>query len=158
MEFAGDAKRPVRLQIEFLEVDAAVVDVGVTAGGDMDTTKEPYGIAWYEKGSAPGWSGNALMAGHNYWNGVPGSFVYLSYLPVGEKVLIEYEDGSTGEFSVISNATYELEDIPASVMVPKDGNTRTTLISCNGKNIPGFGYTQRTIVLLKALALNEAAT
>jgi len=79
IEFEGEAKTPVRLAIAALEVDTFVVGVGVTSQGDMDTTKEPYGIAWYTRGASPGWKGNALLAGHNYWNGIPGSFVILSY-------------------------------------------------------------------------------
>jgi hypothetical protein len=158
IEFAGDPLLPVRIRIDSLPVDAPVVGLGVTAGGDMDMTKEPYGVSWYNKGASPGWPGNALLAGHNYWNGTPGTFVYLSYLPVGDKVWFDYEDGSRGEFYVCSNDTYELEDVPVSVMAQGDGDTRTTLISCNGENIPGFGYTQRTIVILRALTFYPPLT
>jgi hypothetical protein len=158
MEFTGDPKKPVRLRINFLQVDAEIVSVGVTSSGNMDTTKEPYGIAWYQYGASPGWPVNALLGGHNFWNGAPGSFVYLSYLPPGESVWIEYEDGSMGEFSVFSNDTYDVKDIPASVMAQKDGDTRTTLISCNGVNLLGSGYTQRTVVLLRTVKLHPPAT
>ena len=152
IEFADFSEIPVSLTIPFLEIDAPIVGVGITAEGNMDTTQEPYGIAWYQKGASPGGSGNALLAGHNYWNGTSGSFVKLAYLPIGESMQITYEDGSVGYFLVISNETYELDEIPDSVMTLK-GETRTTLISCNGKRLSGGGYSQRTIVLAKAVEL-----
>ena len=150
IEFTGDPKTPVKIFIatETMQIEGNIIPVGLDSKGNMATTSEPFGVAWYEHGSSPGWSGNALLAGHNTYIGTPGTFANLYTLVPGDEVRIEYIDGSIGLFIVKSNVTYHINDVPDSVMA-LDQETRVTLIACAGENVPTLGgFSHRVIVFL----------
>lgn len=150
IEFTGNPKIPVKILVntETMQTEADIVPVGQDKNGNMATTSEPFGVAWYENGPSPGWPGNSILAGHNIYNGTPGSFANLYTLSSDDEVGVEYADGSKGRFLVKSIATYHVNDAPASIMELK-GDTRVTLIACAGENVPAMGgFSHRVIVLL----------
>jgi len=146
--FDGDPQTPVKIRIGKINVEAAIIPVTTDKQGNMATTREPFGVTWYKNGASPGWPGNAILAGHNIYNGTPGSFASLHTLAPDDEVGIEYADGSTGKFLVKSIETYLLKDIPLSTMA-LTGDTRVTIITCAGQNVPALGgFSHRVIVLL----------
>ena len=150
IEFFGDPQTPIKIIIntETMNIEGDIVPVGLDSKGNMATTSEPFGVAWYRYSSSPGWPGNSILAGHNIYLGTPGTFADLYTLNPDDEVRFEYADGSTGYFLVKSNTTYLVKDIPASVMDLK-GDARVTLIACAGENIPARGgFSHRVIVLL----------
>jgi len=158
IEFSGDPKIPLKIMVdtEGMKIEADIVPVGRDSSGKMDTTHEPFGVAWYEPGSSPGWPGNAILAGHNVYNGTPGSFADLYTLFPGNEVRIEYSDGSQGLFLVQSNNTYHVNSAPASVMELR-GDTRVTLIACAGERVPALGgFSHRVIVILGPIEYRES--
>jgi len=147
-------KTPARIVISSIDVDSKITAMGLDSNGAMAMPQGPRGISWYNKSAYPGYSGNAIIAGHNEWNNTPGTFVDLHKLTVGDTVEIYYYDGTKGIFEVISRDVYLLKDAPFSIMAPY-GPPRTTLITCAGSKLKAGGYDSRLIVILKAVELPD---
>src|SRR5258708_38380056 len=55
---------PDRLDIPVLNIDAAVLQVGIARSGHMAVPPNFTDVGWYKYGSLPGQKGSAVMAGH----------------------------------------------------------------------------------------------
>ena len=146
---------PSRIVIDSISCDAPILPVGRTKDGRMGTVSYAQKVAWYQYGATPGYSGNALVAGHVSWNRVKGSFYYLTYLKIGAKCTVTLSDGSTVLFEVISN-----EQFPESAVPDKhlelDGETRMTLITCSGVYDSSIGtHTKRCVVVLRPITMTK---
>ncbi|WP_141505098.1 class F sortase [Paenibacillus luteus] len=140
---------PVKIEMPSFGISALIQPVALDNEGRVDTIPDASVIGWYKYGSAPGAEGNAILAGHRDWKRKKGSFHSIEHLRIGETVAIEYEDGSSQEFKVVSNDVYLLDEVPNSVM-QLDGNARVTLITCTGKyNKVKGGYQSRAVVILE---------
>jgi LPXTG-site transpeptidase (sortase) family protein len=146
---------PVKITIEKIGItDVDVLAVGIAQEGrekgHMATPPQADGVTWYDGAASPGWSYNAILTGHNYFNDVEGTFLDLHKLEIGDRVEFKYEDGSIGRFQVYSNNEYTDDAVPADVMLNEE-ITRTTLVTCGGAKKEGGGYTHRIIILLSAI-------
>ena len=155
--FSGPQSEPVRIKIEKINIDEKVDPVGMVNGA-MATPPGALGVSWYKdaggKYPSPGWSGNALLTAHNYFNLVPGTFVDLYKLVVGDSVEFTYADGSKGIFVVKSTKIYGENDKDGFAndrIMTNDEETRTTLITCHGDRKDGGGYPQRFVAVLGAV-------
>jgi LPXTG-site transpeptidase (sortase) family protein len=146
-DFQGDEVAPVRLIIDKIGINEAITPVGVDSNDYMLAPEDVLGITWYRRGASPGWEGNAIFSGHNYIKGVPGTFVNLHELMVGDIARVQYENGFEASFEVKSVLTYYKDDVPAHVM-QQAGATRMTLITCGGTRYPVGGYSHRVIATL----------
>lgn len=76
-------------------MDAAVIPVGVKAGGALTIPDDARVIGWWSTGAAPGSPvGTVLMAGHvdSAQNG-PGALFNLSQAPIGARITIRRSGG-----------------------------------------------------------------
>ncbi|MFC2055586.1 class F sortase [Chloroflexota bacterium] len=144
----------VRLKIPNINVDRAVVDIGLVPGKnggmqwDSDSlfaTRSRQDLVGHLDGSAlPGESSNIVLVGHNYdwgifqWNGV---FYNLKKLKPGDKIILSTQGGQMRAYRV-----EKVKEIPFN----KNGNEedlfkhfkhmgpteseRLTLVTCGGAN------------------------
>lgn len=77
---------PVRVQIPALGVDSALMALGLTGDGSMQTPPTGFPAGWYTGGPTPGQLGPAVIAGHVDWAGRPGVFFRLRMLKPGDPV------------------------------------------------------------------------
>jgi len=145
-------KTPVRIVIPTLNLDAKISAMGTDSSGAFDVPRGPYGVSWYNKSAFPGYPGNAILAGHNYWNDTPGTFVNLHQLDTGDIAVIYYHDQTKKLFEVISKSVFLIEDEPDSVMA-LTGETRTTLITCAGSRLSTGGFDSCLAVILQAVTI-----
>lgn len=138
-------------KIYFVEraISCVIQPVGLTPSRAMDTVDDPHIAAWYKDGPSPGEEGNALINGHVRWKGVVGYFSVLPEMDIGEKIVIEYENGWHNAFYVTEVLFYPFDEVPSEIM-SLDGETRVTLISCYGRWNQEYGTSeQRVFVICK---------
>jgi len=124
---------PVRLVIPKINVDVAVEQVGLTSGGAMDMPKDLDVVGWFNLGSRPGDSGNAVIAGHyGIKNGKGSTFDDLHQLRQGDKLSVEDNKGVTTNFVVQRSRRYDPDADASVVFVSSDGKAHLNLITCEG--------------------------
>ncbi|MCL1918207.1 MAG: class F sortase [Peptococcaceae bacterium] len=149
--FGGDMQKPVKIIIPKIGGDADIQPVDMDKYGNIEDSSQDVGVVWYEKGASPGWDYNAILAAHHDFDGMPGVFMDLEKLEIGDVVEIRYKDGSIGRFVVKSTNTYHGENVPDSVMA-NSGPTRTTLITGSGSRLSSSSgrYSHYLVVTLAA--------
>ncbi|MCL1917908.1 MAG: class F sortase [Peptococcaceae bacterium] len=149
-QFDGDQQIPKTMTIEKIGLkDVAVIPTDTDEKGYMKTPPEADGVTWFEDYASPGWDFNAIFSGHNYYDGVAGTFAKLNELDKGDEVIFTYEDGSVAYFKVYDKNRYPEDEVPENTMKNEEP-TRTTLITCDGERKEGGGYPFRIIFLLEA--------
>ncbi|MCL1917909.1 MAG: class F sortase [Peptococcaceae bacterium] len=149
--FTGEMQIPLTMTIEKIDLkDVKIIPVGVDDKGYMLTPPEADGVTWFDSYASPGWDCNAIFSGHNYYDGVAGTFARLHELVEGDEVIFKYEDGSVGHFKVYFKEKYPEDAVPESTML-NEGQTRTTLITCDGERKSGGGYPFRIVFHLEAV-------
>lgn len=139
---------PVRLKIPAIQVDAAVVLVGLTPDGAMDAPKSPSDVAWYKLGPSPGENGSAVIAGHFGWkDNMPAVFDNLSALKKGDKIYVENDKGEMMTFVVRELRSFDDKGNTAEVFNSSDGKAHLNLITCEGVwNKKTKSYSGRLVV------------
>lgn len=136
---------PVRLKIPTLNVDANILDMGLTGSGNMDVPSTLVDVGWYKYGPHPGDRGSAVIAGHLGVGG-PGVFVGLIKLQKGDKLVVVDDKGQTINFNVRELQTYDQASHPSEVFNSSSG-THLNLITCTGTWMAAERtYSQRLVV------------
>lgn len=126
-------RKPVRLKIPKIHVDAAVESVGLAPDGSMDVPKDPADVAWFNLGSPPWENGSAVIAGHYGWkNGEAAVFDNLYKLRKGDKIYVEDDLGVTIVFVVHAIRRYAPNADTKDVFGSSDGKSHLNLITCEG--------------------------
>lgn len=122
---------PRRLIIPTINVDAAIVYVGLTSKGAMEVPKKTVDVGWFNLGPRPGERGSSVIAGHfNGENGEVGVFINLNKLKEGDRVYIEDNNGTTTSFVVRTSRTYD-PGYADDVFSGSD-SAHLNLITCDG--------------------------
>jgi LPXTG-site transpeptidase (sortase) family protein len=124
---------PTRIAIPSLEVDAEIVAVGLEPDGSMEIP--PAEVAgWYHYGPKPGAeTGSAVIAGHVASQGLPGVFLKLRSLPVGDEVTVTDADGRTHRYVVSERFQVGKGQLPSAELFRTSGEPVLTLITCGGE-------------------------
>lgn len=140
---------PLRLDIPKINVDASVKSVGLTPDGEMDVSKDPTDLAWFNLGPRPGEIGSAVIAGHEGWkNGTQAVFDNLHKLQKGDKIYVEGEKGIVITFVVRELKIYNQYDNSADIFSSNDDKAHLNLITCDGIwNKELKSYSNRLVVL-----------
>lgn len=137
---------PVRLLIASIRLDAKVEARGLDAKRNLDTAKDPFDVAWYDKGPLPGQPGNAIINGHvDWWTG-DAVFTHLGRVRPGDTVAVVRADGVIVTFRITL-----LQVVNAGTRIPAlfaaGPRATLTLITCAGVWNPlAFTNTQRLLV------------
>ena len=141
-EKSVEAAIPVRIEIVVIDLEAPILPLGVVREtGQMEVPENVDEVGWYRYGPAPGWPGSAVLAAHVDMAGEgPGVFFHLDRLRMGDRINVDFDDGTTSIF-VVSHA----ERVPKgelnfdSVFSPV-GQPLLRLVTCGG----GFNRTIRS--------------
>jgi hypothetical protein len=140
---------PSRLRIPAIGVDATVVSVGLTPGGDMEVPPAAE-VGWYQLGPGPGAPGSAVLAGHIDFGGEPGAFFELGVVPLGAEVVVEGQ-GAERRFVVTAREQIPKAEIDLGRYFTHEGPPRVTLITCGGAFDRGARHYQDNIVVTATL-------
>jgi hypothetical protein len=126
---------PVSLRIPAIGVTARVIPLGLTAGGGVAVPplSAPFVTSWYDRGSAPGEDGPAVLLGHVDAAAVgPAVFYKLGDLVPGDLVYVTRRDRRTAVFRVTAVALYPEQRFPTKQVYGFTPNPTLRLITCGG--------------------------
>jgi sortase (surface protein transpeptidase) len=129
---AASVAKPVRVVIPAIDVDADLVALGLNDDGSMEVPD--FGLAgWYEPGPRPGDPGPAVIAAHVDSVRGPDVFFRLRDLTTGDKITVEYADGSDSTFVVSESEQQLKDDLPVERIWNDTDDAVLRLITCGGE-------------------------
>lgn len=143
---------PRYIDIPSLSIHSRVLSVNVTKNGALDTPRNVFDTAWYNKSSKPGEPGAMVVDGHiSSWS-THGVFYGLNKLKRDDKIIITRGDGAKFTYRVFKNEIKLAQAVDmASLLVSVDTNKPgLNLISCIGDIIPGTNEFNKRIVVYAA--------
>jgi LPXTG-site transpeptidase (sortase) family protein len=143
---------PKYLKIPKLDIDARVLQVGVTSSGALGTPPNIYDTAWYTGSAHPGDSGSngaVLIDGHVHGPTLPGVFMNIKNLVPGDTILIVRGDNQVFTYKVVKVESFNANSINMGMMLAsiQPGEPGLNLITCGGPfDTSTWQYTQRVAV------------
>ncbi|MBM7095182.1 class F sortase [Bacillus sp. H-16] len=149
---------PLSLSIPAIEVEADIEPVGVLDNGQMGVPADAEGVAWFEPGTMPGNTGNAVLAGHVDSRTGPAVFWDLNKLEPGDELHVTGEDGEPLTFEVQVTVSYGRNDAPIEEIFGPTDKKRLNLITCSGTFDRAEGtHDQRLVVYTELIEPEEPA-
>ena len=134
------------LVIPRIGVDAFIDPVGVDAAGAMAAPATLDRVGWFNRGPAPGQTGDAVIDGHFGLPSQPAVFRQLRLLRPGDEIDVLWPNGRVTSFAVTESQVVAAEARPAD-MFSRSGPARLTLITCSGAwDQERATYTDRLLV------------
>ncbi|WP_245975731.1 class F sortase [Amycolatopsis palatopharyngis] len=125
--------RPATMEIPAIGVSTgAIIDLGLEPDGALEVPGDAVTAGWFTESPTPGELGPSIIAGHVDYRKVPGVFFRLHELPVGEKVVVHREDGTTVEFTVDRVERYPKAEFPTEEVYGNTDAPELRLITCGG--------------------------
>lgn len=141
-------RRPVRIVIPSIGVDAPVSPVGLAPDGSIavpDLSRH-HETGWYEGGPAPGQVGPAIIVGHVDSRTGPSVFYDLRRVPPGSRVDVTRADGSVVTFTITSVEFFDKTNLPAERVYGDYSRPGLRLITCGGRWLGGhLGYADNVV-------------
>ncbi len=129
------APTPSRLRVPALDIDASIIGVGVDAQGLLDVPN-PHQVGWYQHGSTPGTDGAAVLAAHVDLGHIPGVFYDLDAVLVGDRIYVDFDDGTSRAFDVVDEVLYDKSALPEDDLFRRSGDPLLQLVTCGGSYDP----------------------
>lgn len=126
------AAPPVRVRIPAIEVDSALIGLGLQGDGTLQVPADGSVAGWFTGAPTPGQYGPAVLAAHVDWNRAPGVFFRLRDLEPGDEVDVDRADGSTARFVVIGVEQYPKDAFPTERVYGDIDHAGLRLITCGG--------------------------
>jgi sortase (surface protein transpeptidase) len=95
---------------------------------------------WYERGTAPGATGTAIVAGHVDTRSGPAVFYGLGTLTRGDRIEVARRDGRTAVFGVDAVEVYKNSAFPDHKVYAAADRPELRVITCGGGFSPSTGY------------------
>ncbi|WP_340685944.1 class F sortase [Amycolatopsis coloradensis] len=125
--------RPSRLEIPAIGVRTGeIIDLGLAGDGTLEVPHDAITTGWFTGGPAPGEIGPAVLAGHVDYKKVPGVFVRLKELKIGDEALVHREDGITAVFTVYAVERHPKASFPTEKVYGDTTGPELRLITCGG--------------------------
>jgi hypothetical protein len=123
---------PVRIRIPAINVDSALMRLGLKADGSLQVPPRGFPAGWYTGSPTPGELGPAVIVGHVDWAGSAGVFYRLHSLRIGDRITVVRANGSTAVFRVSKVAHYSKQAFPTALVYGNIGYAGLRLITCGG--------------------------
>ncbi len=130
---------PARLRVDEVAIDAPIVAVGVDGSGNFDVPG-PDDVGWYEHGPVPGSTGSAVLAAHVDLGHRRAVFFRLDTVEPGDRIDIDFDDGSTRSFEVVDNVLYDKTALPSEILFRRGGSPALRLVTCGGRYDPAIHH------------------
>jgi len=149
---APGAAPPVRVSSAFelslpsLDIDAPVIEAGVTASRVLQIPEDPAVLGRWSDGARPGdGTGTIVLAGHVDYNGRPGALKTLLSLAVGDEAILASSDGEA-RYVTERVDTYAKQVLPYEQIFLYDVPERLVLITCGGRFDRASGHYESNVV------------
>lgn len=142
---------PVNIKIPAIDVDAAVENVGVLENGEMGVPEDPSKAGWFEPGTQPGKTGNAVIAGHVDSHTGPAVFYDLEKLEPGDEITVTDDEEKERTYVVERMESYPWDESPIEEIFGPTSEKRLNVITCTGEFIRDKGGHQDRLVVYTTL-------
>jgi LPXTG-site transpeptidase (sortase) family protein len=145
---------PQKFAIPSLGIDTTVIEVGVTAKGNMAVPKSFQEVGWYKYGPQPGNNGSAVMAGHvDNGLGLAGVFKKLQSIGIGDRVTVTDDAGQQAVFQVTATSSLDYKSTDTGNIFLTTGEPTLTIITCEGAWVQSDRtYDHRLVVTAKRVS------
>lgn len=124
---------PVRIRIPRIDVDSALVTLGLDDQGVMETPRDVDKAGWFRPSPPPGVPGATVIAGHVTWDQRPVVFFELGDLAQGDRIEVEREDGVKVIFEVTRTGSFAKDRFPTAEVYDQPAGSELRLITCGGE-------------------------
>ncbi|MEN0128242.1 MAG: class F sortase [Brevundimonas sp.] len=139
---------PERLEIPSLDIDMAVLPVGVADDGTMSIPPKATDVGWYRFGSAPDDAGSTVLAAHvDSWVSGIGPFARLRHVRDGARVVVTTSDGVAHRYVVTSIEKIPKSEAPVGDWFDRTGRSRLVLVTCGGAWQPKIRHYAENVVV-----------
>lgn len=145
-----NADLPIQIQIPAININAAVVPVGLNSDNSLEIPPENE-AGWYKYGAVPGQTGSSVIDGHLDTDTGPAIFWKLNKLKPGDQIIIGFGNGSKKTFIVSDSKTFPQDNFPTSEVYGNHGFAGLNLVTCAGTYSRSLGrYSDNIVVFAKA--------
>jgi sortase (surface protein transpeptidase) len=124
---------PTRVRIPAIDVDATVIDLGLTEDRRLEVPEDISVTGWYTGRSVPGEDGPSVVVGHvDSRVAGKGVFYSLGDLVEGDTVEIERSDGTIAAFRVTDVSLVPKDEFPTEQVYGSTPEPTLRLITCGG--------------------------
>jgi LPXTG-site transpeptidase (sortase) family protein len=152
-EFYVPHDLPKYITIPSIGIRGYIQSVGIDKQGLIAVPTNVHIAGWYINSAKPGQKGLSIIDGHRDGATIGGIFRNLEKLKKGEKITVEYGDGSLREFEVVDLKRLSIEnayDFMYSRI--KEVDVQMNLVTCGGRWSKEIGtYEDRIIVRAKGI-------
>ena len=144
--------KPVHIRAESIDLDADIIELGLTENQEIEVPKKYDIVGWYKYGVMPGEIGSAVIAGHvNDGFALPGVFVNLKDLKNGDDIYVTTNNNTRLHFVMTSRKIYNY-DAPTEEIFEDNSGKLLKLITCTGNWLTELGTHEQRIVVTAVLA------
>ncbi|WP_198135887.1 class F sortase [Pontibacillus chungwhensis] len=123
---------PTRIRIPAINVDAPIVQKRLNEEREMEVPDNGEDVGWFEPGTMPGNSGNAILAGHVDDRNGPAVFFDLKELEQGDLIYLTGKDGKELTFEVKKVIAYPKDNAPLHKIFGPSNQRNLNLLTCTG--------------------------
>jgi sortase (surface protein transpeptidase) len=145
------APMPVSLVIPAIGISTSLIQLGLTASGQLQVPASTAVAGWYTGSPRPGATGAAVIAGHIDSYQGPGVFFRLRLMRPGQRVYVRRADGSVAVFQVTAVHTYLKSQFPTDGVYGATPNSQLRLITCGGTFDPATGHYLSNVIVYATL-------
>jgi LPXTG-site transpeptidase (sortase) family protein len=127
-----EALAPASVRIPAIELDEPLIDLGITAEGDMEVPEDFDDVGWFTGGGRPGGRGPTVIAAHVDSPTGPAVFLRLEELVPGDIVEVADTGGTVFSYVVTEVADYPKAAFPTSRVFGAVADDELRLITCGG--------------------------
>lgn len=123
---------PRQVRIPSIEVDAQIIDLGLTGDGSLETPSDFDLAGWWAGGTVADAIGPTVIVGHiDDFNG-PAVFFRLQELEVGDPIIVIDDLGREQRFEVVDKDLYDKTSFPTERVYGASDRPTLRLVTCGG--------------------------
>ena len=123
---------PRRILLPTIEVDAPIVDLGLTADGALETPTDFDVAGWWAGGTLAHEAGPTVIIGHVDDYRGPAVFFRLAELEPGDPIVVVDDHGERSTFRVVDTELYDKAAFPVDLVYGPDDDPTLRLVTCGG--------------------------
>ncbi|MFY1617395.1 class F sortase [Micromonospora sp. WMMD736] len=127
---------PTTIEIPRIGVDATIMPLGTNPDGTVQVPplEQADQAGWYEPGTSPGETGNAVIVGHvDSAKLGPAVFFDLGSLVPGDTITVRRADGQPATFRVDSVKSYPKTAFPTELVYGPNDRPGLRVVTCGGQ-------------------------
>ncbi len=123
---------PRQVVIPAIDVDAPIIDLGLTADGALETPADFDLAGWWAGGTVADEDGPTVIVGHVDDQDGPAVFFRLQELTPGDPIIVIDALGREARFTVVDKGLYDKDSFPTDRVYGNHDRPTLRLVTCGG--------------------------